>query len=126
MTSTESMLRQQVQRQREMNAEMAAAPAAGVREAALRLYLFQCLTELSYVQSVENCHSGLCATPMGEELIEKGMKLLGVPSLHERYEQELKRALAGAAQPAPSVAQEWKAVVAAKRAAQPAPPKETK
>jgi hypothetical protein len=48
----------------------------------LRKALYLCIKELDYVQSgVENCHSGLCASAMGKELVEKGMKLLGVSHL---------------------------------------------
>lgn len=50
---------------------------------ALRELLFRSLVELSYVQAVENCNSGLCATPTGEEIIEQGIKLLGVKDLSE-------------------------------------------
>ena len=43
--------------------------------------LYQAIRELSYVQSVENCRSGLCATSLGEEIIEIGMSLLRVQNL---------------------------------------------
>jgi hypothetical protein len=43
--------------------------------------LYQCIRELEYVQSVENCSSGLCASAAGRELIEEGMKALGVADL---------------------------------------------
>lgn len=43
--------------------------------------LYQCVRELDYVQSVENCGSGLCATSLGSKLIEEGMNLLCVPDL---------------------------------------------
>jgi hypothetical protein len=59
-----------------------ASASENLNIAELRLLLFQCL---------ENCDSGLCATPQGEDLINDGMKLLGVPSLHERYEENLKQ-----------------------------------
>jgi len=49
----------------------------------LRKMLFHALRELSYVQSVENCHSGLCATAEGAEIIERGIQLLGVRDLSE-------------------------------------------
>lgn len=63
-------------------------------EAKLRWLLFQCLCELFYVQSVEHCNTGMCATPMGKELIDEGIKALGIPDLHEREEEKL-RAAAG-------------------------------
>ena len=47
----------------------------------LESLLYECVLELSYVQSVENCNSGLCATAQGERLIELGMKTLGVADL---------------------------------------------
>ena len=43
--------------------------------------LYECIVELEYVQSVENCSSGLCASSAGKDLIERGMKLLGVKDL---------------------------------------------
>jgi hypothetical protein len=43
--------------------------------------LHRAIRELSYIQSVENCHSGLCATSEGEEIIEEGMKALGLKDL---------------------------------------------
>lgn len=43
--------------------------------------LYECLVELEYVQSVENCTSGLCASAKGRDLIERGMKLLNVKDL---------------------------------------------
>jgi hypothetical protein len=46
-----------------------------------RELLYQCLIELSYVQEIENCGSGLCASARGKELIEEGMKFLGVTDL---------------------------------------------
>ena len=47
----------------------------------IRELLYRCVKELDYVQSVENCHSGLCASAEGKELIEIGMKALGVKDL---------------------------------------------
>lgn len=43
--------------------------------------LYLCIRELSYVQSVENCTSGLCASAMGKDLIDEGMKFLGIKDL---------------------------------------------
>jgi len=44
--------------------------------------LYECIVELMYVQSsFEACGSRLCATSQGKELIERGMKLLGVEDL---------------------------------------------
>ena len=43
--------------------------------------LYRAVCELEYVQSVENCHSGLCASAEGRAIIEAGMKLLGVADL---------------------------------------------
>ena len=45
--------------------------------------LYQCIQELCYVQSVENCTSGLCASAKGADLIELGIKELGVKWLGE-------------------------------------------
>jgi hypothetical protein len=47
--------------------------------------LYQAIRELSYVQSVENCNSGLCATTLGEAIIEKGMELLRVKDLAREH-----------------------------------------
>ena len=47
----------------------------------IRKLLYECIRELEYVQNVENCGSGLCASEKGNELIEQGMKLLGVTDL---------------------------------------------
>lgn len=49
----------------------------------LREMLFRALVELSYVQNVENCEGGLCASAEGKSIIEEGMKLLGVKDLSE-------------------------------------------
>jgi hypothetical protein len=49
----------------------------------LKSLLYEAIVELSYVQAVENCRSGLCASGAGEEIIEKGMKLLGTKDLSE-------------------------------------------
>lgn len=46
-----------------------------------RELLYQCVRELSYVKSVENCNSGLCATSLGADLVKRGMELLGVTDL---------------------------------------------
>lgn len=43
--------------------------------------LCDALVELSYVQSVESCTSGLCASAAGKEIIERGMQLLRVKDL---------------------------------------------
>ena len=39
--------------------------------------LYRAIRELEYVQSVENCHSGLCASAEGKAIIEAGCVLLG-------------------------------------------------
>ena len=57
--------------------------------AKLRLLLFECARELSYVQCVENCNSGLCATSLGADLVERSIKALEIPDLHEREEEKL-------------------------------------
>ena len=51
------------------------------KEKQLADLLYQCVVELSYVQCVENCGSGLCATAKGNELVNRGMALLGVKDL---------------------------------------------
>lgn len=45
--------------------------------------LYECIRELSYVQSVENCGSGLCASANGRDLIERGMIALQIRELVE-------------------------------------------
>lgn len=45
--------------------------------------LYECIRELSYVHSVENCESGLCASDNGKELIERGMVALNIRELAE-------------------------------------------
>jgi hypothetical protein len=47
----------------------------------LRQILYKAVRELAYVQEVENCHSGLCATAAGNEIIALGMAQLGVKDL---------------------------------------------
>ena len=47
----------------------------------LQEMLYQCIRELDYVQSVENCNTGLCATALGKELVEKGLVLLYLSDL---------------------------------------------
>lgn len=47
----------------------------------LQELLYQSIRELDYVQSVENCNSGLCATSLGKDLVEKGLKLLAIKDL---------------------------------------------
>ncbi len=51
------------------------------REQELESLLYDAIVELEYIQCVENCNSGLCATPAGEEIVNKGMKLLRVRDL---------------------------------------------
>jgi len=43
--------------------------------------LYAAIVELEYVQCVENCSSGLCASSNGRKIIEEGMALLGVKDL---------------------------------------------
>jgi hypothetical protein len=45
--------------------------------------LYECIRELSYVHSVEDCTSELCKSAVGEELIERGMKALAIHELSE-------------------------------------------
>jgi hypothetical protein len=61
--------------------------------------LYECIRELSYVHSVEDCTSELCKSAVGEELIERGMKLLNVRQLaEETLDDQIKADLsAGAA-----------------------------
>lgn len=47
----------------------------------LETLLYHAIVELEYVQSVENCNSGLCATPKGKSIIEQSMATLGVDDL---------------------------------------------
>lgn len=49
--------------------------------------LFRAVRELNAVDSVENCHSGLCKSSEGRDIVEEGMKLLGIADLSgERLE----------------------------------------
>ena len=79
-----TMLRHQVQRQREMNAEMAAAPDAGMREAALH-----CDGECTYDRNELSCSKHGCIAVYASEH----------PDCKEC--QAKRAAIAGAAQPAP-------------------------
>ena len=51
------------------------------REQQLEYLLHRAVIELSYIQSVENCRSGLCATAEGEDIVGEGMRLLDVTDL---------------------------------------------
>jgi hypothetical protein len=51
----------------------------------LRYLLYEAIVELNYVQSIENCDSGLCASPKGEEIVNRGMELLGVRDLSTEH-----------------------------------------
>lgn len=53
--------------------------------AQLRHLLYEAIVELEYVQCVENCSSGLCASSKGKEIINQGMKLLGVEDLSAEH-----------------------------------------
>lgn len=59
-------------------------------EAALR----RCAIELVYVQNIENCNSGLCATGEGKEAIEQAERILGPmrewPEIVEQAAQDTK------------------------------------
>ena len=49
--------------------------------------LYRAVRELNAVDSVENCHSGLCKSCEGRAIVEDGMKLLGIADLSgERLE----------------------------------------
>ncbi len=45
--------------------------------------LYECIVELSYVQSVEDCASIMCKSSNGRELIERGMIALNIRELAE-------------------------------------------
>jgi hypothetical protein len=47
----------------------------------LETLLYDAIVELEYVQSVENCNSGLCATAKGKHIVDLGMATLGVDDL---------------------------------------------
>ena len=49
--------------------------------AALEPLLRRAIIELEYIQCVENCHSGLCATSEGKAIVESGTALLGLKDL---------------------------------------------
>jgi hypothetical protein len=53
--------------------------------AKLRYLLYEAIVELSYVQAVENCSSGLCASWKGSQIIDRGMELLGVQDLSKAH-----------------------------------------
>jgi hypothetical protein len=55
--------------------------ALEARLEAVNSMLYRAVRELEYVQSVENCNSGLCASAEGRDVVEAGMKLLGVADL---------------------------------------------
>jgi hypothetical protein len=59
------------------------ASLAEQEQAELKYLLHRAVIELSYIQSVENCGSGLCATAEGEWIVKEGMKLLGLKDLSE-------------------------------------------
>ena len=54
---------------------------AGDYTQALETLLYETIVELEYVQSVENCSSGLCASARGKHLVEQGMSLLRIHDL---------------------------------------------
>ena len=55
-----------------------APPAATCEEIEARESLIRRMAiELEYIQAVENCESGLCATSLGKSLIEEAEKMLG-------------------------------------------------
>jgi len=56
-------------------------PSADPYTAKLEEILYAAIVELSYVQSAENCKSGLCASAKGEEIVKLGMSVLNVPDL---------------------------------------------
>jgi len=58
--------------------------------------LYECIRELSYVHSVENCTSELCASAVGAKLIERGMKFLNVRELAEETLDAQRKAESGA------------------------------
>ena len=55
--------------------------ALAARHDEVNSMLYRAVRELEYVQSVENCNSGLCASAEGRDVVEAGMKLLGVADL---------------------------------------------
>jgi hypothetical protein len=58
----------------------------------LETLLYEAIVELEYVQSVENCTSGLCASAKGKHLIDLGMATLGVDDLSaETWKQVLEK-----------------------------------
>jgi hypothetical protein len=63
----------------------------------LETFLYDAIVELDYVQSVENCNSGLCATAKGKYIVDFGMAILGVDDLSaETWQQVLRREKNGA------------------------------
>lgn len=54
--------------------------------------LWECARELEYVQCVENCNSGLCATSLGKDLVRRALELLKVDFYCETYAEAKKRA----------------------------------
>jgi len=51
----------------------------------LRYLLYEAIVELEYVQCVENCPTGLCATAKGRAIVRRGMELLQVKDLSQEH-----------------------------------------
>jgi hypothetical protein len=51
------------------------------KESLMAYWLHRAVRELEYIQCVENCHSGLCATSEGAEIVKQGMAVLGQTDL---------------------------------------------
>jgi hypothetical protein len=56
----------------------------------LETLLYDAIVELEYVQSVENCNSGLCATAKGKNIVDLGMATLGIDDLESETWNEAK------------------------------------
>lgn len=51
--------------------------------------LYEAIVELSYIHCNPMCNSHMCTTPVGEEIVDRAMKLLQVPDLSsEKLEDE--------------------------------------
>jgi hypothetical protein len=62
----------------------------------LKSLLYDAILELGYIQEVENCHSGLCATSNGKDIVDRGIALLGVEDLSGENWHTAKLAIAKA------------------------------
>ena len=63
--------------QHEQNSEEHAPKCLWCELDRVKALLRRCAVELTYVQAVEHCNTGMCATPVGQECIEDAEQELG-------------------------------------------------